>query len=103
MWKSVSKAWLAAPPAAEEMSSSDETRLKTDDAADAGVVSDAQRPPPLPALHINASEVSVSGISSGADFAVYFSVSHSASIMGSAIFAVRQQQQFSSSGAAASL
>ena len=44
-------------------------------------------PPALPRLRINASEVSVSGISSGADFAVYFSIAHSASVMGSAVFA----------------
>jgi hypothetical protein len=52
--------------------------LKTDDIASSGHV---YRPPPLPRLHINASGVSVSGISSGADFAVYFSIAHSASVM----------------------
>ena len=47
----------------------------------------AAAPPPLPRLRVNARAVSVSGISSGADFAVYYSVAHSASVMGAAIFA----------------
>ena len=46
-----------------------------------------QRPQPLPRMSLNVSAVSISGISSGADFAMYFSVAHSASVMGSAIFA----------------
>ena len=44
-------------------------------------------PPPLPQLRADPQQVSVSGISSGADFAVYFSVAHSASVHGAAVFA----------------
>lgn len=43
--------------------------------------------PPLPAVGADAAQVSVSGISSGADFAVYFHVAHSASVMGAGVFA----------------
>ena len=41
---------------------------------------------PLPRLRARGG-TSISGISSGADFAVYFAIAHSASIAGAAIFA----------------
>lgn len=50
----------------------------------------SQSAPPLPALHLGLGgkvDVSISGISSGADFAVYFSIAHSAAVMGAGIFA----------------
>jgi hypothetical protein len=47
--------------------------------------------PPLPLINfplsVDSQQVSISGISSGADFASYFQVAHSASIVGSGIFA----------------
>jgi hypothetical protein len=66
-----------------DQSDLNEARIKSDDDETAT----QQRPPPLPRLRTNASAVSVSGISSGADFAMYFSVAESKSVMGSAIFA----------------
>ncbi len=45
------------------------------------------RSPPLPRLGLDAGTVSISGISSGADFAVYFSVAHSRSVVGAGVFA----------------
>ena len=47
----------------------------------------SQTAPPLPALHLGKVDVSISGISSGADFAVYFSIANSATVMGAGIFA----------------
>ena len=47
----------------------------------------AAAPPPLPSLGLDAGAVSISGISSGADFAVYFSIAHSSSVVGAGVFA----------------
>lgn len=44
-------------------------------------------PPPAPVLDIDRAAISVSGVSSGADFAVAFSTAHSANIMGVGVFA----------------
>ena len=43
--------------------------------------------PPLPSLKAQGG-TSVSGISSGADFAVYFAISHSSSVQGRAFFLI---------------
>jgi hypothetical protein len=43
--------------------------------------------PPLPRLNINTQEISISGLSSGADFAVQFHVAFSSILCGSGIFA----------------
>jgi hypothetical protein len=43
--------------------------------------------PPLPALPIDASAISISGISSGADLAVQFSIAYADIIMGVGVFA----------------
>ena len=42
---------------------------------------------PLPRLNISADEISISGLSSGADFAAQFSVAYSRTIMGVGVFA----------------
>merc|ERR1719183_2190345 len=45
------------------------------------------QPLPLPRLNIDPARISISGLSSGADFTVQFQVAFSKTIMGSAVFA----------------
>ena len=47
----------------------------------------AQGPPPLPALSIDPTGISISGLSSGADFVVQFQVAFSSLISGVGVFA----------------